>query len=94
MMLSFAIVSSIDTLLHILVWLLILRAIMSWFRPDPTSSGGQMYYRLYAVLFELTEPLVSPIRRAMPGGGMGVDFSLLILLLILQFLRQLIWGLV
>jgi YggT family protein len=94
-MMRYAVVASLDTLLNILVWLIILRAIMSWVRPDPTSSGGQIFYRLYVVVFELTEPLVRPIRNVMPGGGgMGMDFSPLILLFILQFLRQIIRGLV
>ncbi len=94
-MIRYAVAASIDTLLNILVWLVILRAIMSWVRPDPTGSAGQVFYRLYVVVFELTEPLVRPIRRVMPGGGgMGVDFSPLILLFILQFLRRIILGLI
>ncbi|MFO7942534.1 MAG: YggT family protein [Bacillota bacterium] len=93
-MLLRAIVGSLDTIINILIWLVLLRAIMSWFRPDPTTGGGDTYYRVLSVLHQLTEPLLAPIRSLMPGGGagMGLDISPLILFLILQMLRQLIHG--
>ena len=92
-MVLYAIVSSLDTILNILVWIVLLRAIMSWFRPDPRSSGGEIYYRILNVLFQLTEPMLQPLRQLLPTGGMGIDLTPLILLLILQFLRQFIWSL-
>jgi YggT family protein len=40
----------------------------------------------------LVEPVLAPIRRIMPFTG-GVDFSPLVLILIIQFLGRLILGL-
>jgi YggT family protein len=50
-------------------------------RPD--SALASVYRFVYAV----TEPVMGPIRRVMPGarvGGMGLDFSPIIVLLVLQ----------
>ena len=94
-MLLRAVVGSLETVLDILIWLVLLRAIMSWFRPDPTTGGGETYYRILGVLHQLTEPLLAPIRSIMPGGGgMGLDISPIILFLILRVLRQMISGIV
>ncbi len=93
-MIRYAVFASLNTLFNILWWLIILRAIMSWVRPDPSGPAGQMFYQLYVVVFELTEPMIRPIRNAMPGGGgVGMDFSPLILLFILRFLQRIIVGL-
>ena len=88
-----AVIRSLDTVVQILVWLILLRAIMSWIRPDPRSAGGDFFYRVLAVIHQLTEPLLAPLRRLLPGGGMGgLDLTPLIVLIILQFLRQLLWS--
>ena len=87
------VLGSLHTLINILVWLIFLRVIMSWIRPDPMGSAGQVYYQVFSVVYELTEPLLGPIRGIMPGGGMGIDFSPIILLFILRFIQQVIAGL-
>jgi len=92
-MTSAIIAQSLSTLVNILVWLILFRVIMSWIRPDPTGPAGETFYRLYVVVFELTEPLISPIRQLMPGGGTGIDFSPLILLFLLRFLQRMIYSL-
>ncbi len=94
-MLVRAVVGSLETIINILIWLVLLRAIMSWFRPDPTTGAGETYYSILAVLHQLTEPLLAPIRSVMPGGGgMGLDISPLILFLILRMLRQMISAMI
>jgi len=52
------------------------------------SSGA---YSLWNALNNLTEPLLRPIRSILPSFG-GVDISPVILLLLLQFLRDLVAG--
>jgi YggT family protein len=59
----------------LLFWMLVLRAILSW-----VSQGRSP---VDYVLLQLTEPLLSPIRRIIPAMG-GLDFSVLVLFLILQ----------
>ena len=58
------------------------RVVISWVQLPPTHA--------VAVFLEtLTEPLLGPIRRALPPTG-GLDFSPLLLLVALQFLRRLL----
>jgi YggT family protein len=66
----------------IAVWLLILgRVLMSWV--DPAGRG-----RLAAFLVSATEPILAPIRRALPRTGM-LDLSPLIVLIVLSVLWRL-----
>jgi YggT family protein len=60
------------------------RILLSWF---PISPDGAMA-SIFSVLYRLTEPLLGPIRRALPPvamGGMGLDLSPIIVILALQF---------
>ena len=70
-------------LLVTVLWLLILgRILLSWV--NPTMSGPVARF-----LMETTEPLLAPIRRFMPTTG-ALDFSPLVLLLVLGFLMQIV----
>jgi YggT family protein len=61
------------------LWLLILgRVLISWFDPAGRTQLG-------AFLVRATEPILAPIRRALPRTGM-VDFSPLIVLILLSVL--------
>ncbi|WP_298774804.1 YggT family protein [uncultured Shewanella sp.] len=65
----------------LLFWMLILRAILSW------VSQGQNPIEM--VMVQLTEPFLGPIRRIIPPMG-GLDLSLLVLMIILNFLNILL----
>ena len=61
-------------LLQIYVLVIFARVILSWFPISPESPMARVYSALYAV----TEPVLGPVRRAIPplgGGGMGLDLS-------------------
>ena len=75
-----ALAQVLDVLLGIYFWIIILRAILSWVRPDP-------YHPLVRLLYAITEPILAPLRRLLPGGGLGLDLSPAIALLVLYFLR-------
>jgi len=82
-----------DLLLRILGWVIIGQVILSWliaFNVLNTSSQGLR--ALLKALDRMTEPLYRPIRRLLPDFG-GIDFSPLILLLLIQVLRMLLAGL-
>ena len=65
------------------LWLLILgRVLISWFDPVGRTQLG-------AFLVSTTEPILAPIRKALPQTGM-VDFSPLIVLIVLSVLWRLI----
>lgn len=71
----------ISSIFKLLFWVLILRAILSWI-----SRG---HNPIEAVMIQLTEPLLAPVRRFMPAMG-GLDLSMLVVLIGLQFLEMLI----
>ncbi|WP_217542680.1 YggT family protein [Vibrio metschnikovii] len=60
----------------LLFWVLLIRAILSW-----VSQGRSP---IEFVFHQLTEPMLSPIRRIIPAMG-GFDLSILVLFIILQF---------
>ncbi len=69
-------------ILNILTFLLFGRAVTSWFDPGFRSTPGRL-------LFDLTEPILAPIRRVMPQTGM-LDLSIMVALFLLFILRQMI----
>ncbi|HEX6988032.1 MAG TPA: YggT family protein [Bacillota bacterium] len=81
------VIQTIDALFRIFFWLLLIRAVMSWFRP---AGYNRLYADVMQVLVTLTDPLLAPIRRVMPPVGPGLDFSPLIALILLNILRGLV----
>ncbi|OYW94909.1 MAG: hypothetical protein B7Z18_04290 [Alishewanella sp. 32-51-5] len=67
--------------LNLLFWVLVIRAIMSWF-----SQGRNP---LEHVFHQLTEPFLAPVRRIIPPLG-GLDLSVLFVLIALQFINILL----
>ena len=87
----YAIIHLVDTLITIYIWVLIAQAILSWL----VSFGVvNRYNRVVAVvgdfLWRVTEPVLRPIRRVLPDLG-GIDISPVILILLLWFLRDLVF---
>ncbi len=70
----------IDMLLWAYMWVIIIRALLSWVNPDPYNPIVQFFYRV-------TEPVLRPIRRRLPLWQMGVDLSPMIVILIIVFLQ-------
>ncbi len=62
--------------LWFLVIAVIARALLSWFPQGRNSQFGR-------VVFQVTEPIMEPVRRLMPRTGM-IDFSALIVIVVLQ----------
>ncbi len=75
-----AIAAILDTLVTILYWLIIIRAITSWVNPDP-------YNVIVIFLHRVTEPLIAPFRRLVPFHPVGVDLSPLFAILFLIFVQ-------
>jgi YggT family protein len=71
--------------------IILARVILSWFMMNPSSRGG-LLASTYQALFQITEPLLSPIRRIMPRTGM-VDLSPMIAIILLWIIRALIVSL-
>ncbi len=70
----------LDYALLFYMWVVIARAILSWVSPDP-------YNPIVRFIHNVTEPIMYPIRRRFPLGFGGIDFSPMIVLLAIIFLR-------
>ena len=76
-----ALASVIDFVLSAYMWIIIGRAIISWINADP-------YNPIVRFLYDVTEPVLARIRRVVPPFGGGLDFSPMILILAMIFLRS------
>jgi YggT family protein len=70
----------LDVVLNIYMWVIIIRALISWVNPDP-------YNPIIQILTRMTEPVLRPIRKLAPPSKIGVDLSPLIAVLIVIFLQ-------
>jgi len=71
----------IDIALTVYMWIIVIRAVLSWVNPDP-------YNPIVRFIHQVTEPVMAPIRRLIPLRGMGIDFSPIIILLLIIFLQS------
>ena len=69
-------------LLDIYSWILIIRVVMSWMNVNP-------YNPIVRIIYAITEPVLAPIRRALPSLG-GLDFSPMIVLIAIILLRSIL----
>jgi YggT family protein len=89
-----ALVQIADLLLDILWWIIIGQVILSWliaFNVINVHSGGVRAF--IVALDRLTAPLYRPIRRLLPDFG-GIDFSPLVVLILIQVIKKLLGGVV
>src|SRR3972149_5353744 len=88
-----ALAQLLGTVLYIYMLIIIIRAIVSWVNPDPYNPFVRFLYRT-------TEPVLQPIRRALPvAWGIGSSPVVAILAIysldqcLVASLRELAWRL-
>ncbi|MBW9087173.1 YggT family protein [Rhizobium wenxiniae] len=87
-----ALFQTIDLALNLYTWILIASAIFSWlFAFNVINSSNQFVDAIGRFLYNVTEPVLRPIRRIMPNLG-GIDISPIIVLLLIFFLRSFMWN--
>jgi len=75
----------LDTVLWLYMWVIIIRALISWVNPDPWNPIVQFLQRA-------TDPVLYQIRKRLGMGGMGFDFSPIIAILLIMFLQIAVVG--
>ena len=75
-------VNFLQLLLVVLMVLVLARVVVSW--TAPSGGGG-----LVAFIYQVTEPLLAPIRRVIPPSG-GIDWAPLIATLVLGLLLRVV----
>jgi YggT family protein len=69
-----------DVVLLFFMWVVIIRAVLSWVNPDP-------YNAIVRFINNVTEPVLYPIRSRLPINYGGIDFSPIVVFLVVIFLR-------
>jgi YggT family protein len=76
----FAVARILDIALSAYMWILIIRAVLSWVNPDP-------YNPIVRGLYSITEPVLSWLRRRFPLMAGSIDFSPMVAILAILFLQ-------
>lgn len=76
-----ALATLIDFVLSAYMWVIIGRAIISWVNADP-------YNPIVRFLYDVTDPLLSRIRKVVPVVAGGIDLSPMVLILAIIFLQS------
>lgn len=75
-----AIATMLDVVLQILWLVILINALLSWVRPDPSNP-------IVRFLERVSDAICDPIRRLFPTAMSGFDFAPLIAMLVLWFAR-------
>ena len=71
----------LNIVLQLYMWIIIIRALLTWVNPDPNNPIIQF-------LYSITEPVLHRVRQLIPMSGIGIDFSPIIVLLVIVFLQS------
>jgi YggT family protein len=74
-----ALAGVLHSVLFIYMWIVIIAALITWVNPDP-------YNPIVRFLYNVTDPAFRLVRRIIPLPPMGIDFSPIIVLLVIMFL--------
>ena len=80
-----AVATVLDYVLYIFMIITIARAVLSWVSPDP-------YNPIVRFIHNVTEPVLYQIRKKLPMMYGGIDFSPIVVILIIIFLRIFVVG--
>lgn len=79
-----AVAGVLNLVLTLYLWIIIARALLSWVNPDPRNP-------IVRFLYNATEPILYPVRRALPYMG-GIDLSPLVVIAAIYFLQIFLVG--
>ena len=81
----------VDSVVYIYIWVLIINAVLSWLIAfNVLNTSNRLVYSLLDISYKMTDPLLKPIRNFLPNLG-NIDISPVVLILLLMFLRNLIF---
>lgn len=81
----YALAVVVDYALTIYLWVVIARVVLSWVSQDP-------YNQIVRFINNVTEPVLSRIRRALPLNLGGIDISPIIVMMAVIFLQKFLVG--
>ena len=80
-----------DQVINLYTWILIINVIFSWLLAmNIFNTQNRIIIAVYYGTKKLTDPLLNPIRNFLPNLS-GIDLSPVVLILILYFIRNLLF---
>lgn len=80
----------IETVANIYKWFIIAAVILTWLvQFNIVTRSNRLVWQIGEFLYQITEPALRPIRNALPAFG-GIDLSPIVLILLLQFVPNLL----
>ena len=81
----------LDSIITIYLWIIIINAILSWLVAfNILNTQNRFVFAILDATYKMTDPVLNKIRRFIPIFG-SIDVSPVILILLLMFLRNLIF---
>ena len=81
----------LDSIITIYLWIIIINAILSWLVAfNILNTQNRFVFSILDTTYTLTDPALNKIRRFIPMFG-SIDISPVILILLLMFLRNIIF---
>ena len=81
----------LDSIITIYLWIIIINAILSWLVAfNILNTQNRFVFAVLDATYKITDPVLNKIRRFIPTFG-SIDISPVVLILILMFLRNLIF---
>lgn len=80
-----ALASVLNMLLSVYMWIIIIRAVISWVSPDP-------YNPIVQFLRSATDPVLYRVRHWLPVSFGGIDFSPILVIAAIYFLQIFLVG--
>jgi YggT family protein len=80
-----ALAAVLNMLLSAYMWIIIIRALISWVNPDP-------YNPIVQFLYSATDPVLYRVRRWLPVSFGGIDFSPIVVIAAIYFLQIFLVG--
>lgn len=75
------IANTLSSILTIYFWIVIIAALLTWIEPNP-------YNPIVRFLYSVTEPVFDWIREHLPVFFGGIDFSPIIVIIVIEFLQE------
>ncbi|HVA17634.1 MAG TPA: YggT family protein [Candidatus Dormibacteraeota bacterium] len=73
--------NTLSSILTIYFWIVIIAALLTWIEPNP-------YNPIVRFLYSVTEPVFDWIREHLPVFFGGIDFSPIVVIIVIEFLQQ------
>ena len=78
---NFLLFQVIDMVFNILQIIIIVRVVLSWISHNPSNQFIQ-------IIYQVSEPILKPIREILPITGMGFDLSPIVAFFLLGLLKK------